>query len=103
MHDSHFVALSRFTIANDTTELVKQAFRDRPHLVDSADGFLRMDVISPVDAPNEIWLMTYWRDEASFRSWHKSHEFHDSHRGIPKGLKLVPKSAEMRYFELVTS
>ena len=62
-----------------------------------------MDVISPIDAPNEIWLVTYCRDEASFRIWHRSHEFHESHRGIPKGLKLVPKSAEMRYFELVAS
>ena len=98
-----FVALSRFTVANGMTAEVKQAFAERPHFVDHAPGFVRMDVISPVDVPEEIWLLTYWTDEASFRVWHRSHLYRDSHKGIPKGLKLVPKSARMQYFELVAT
>jgi heme-degrading monooxygenase HmoA len=98
-----FVAVSSFQIANGTTAAVKQAFLERPHLVDDAPGFIRMDVISPVDAPHEIWLLTYWTDEASYRTWHKSHHYRDSHRGIPKGTKLVPKSATVRFFEHVAS
>jgi heme-degrading monooxygenase HmoA len=98
-----FVALSRFAVANGMTAQVKQAFVDRPHLVDDAPGFLRMEVISPVDEPDEIWLLTYWSDEESFKTWHKSHTYHESHKGIPKGLKLVPKSTQVRYFEYVCS
>ena len=98
-----FVALSRFVIANDMTEEVKRAFLARPHLVDSAPGYIRMDVLSPLDSPEEIWLVTYWRDEQSFRAWHHSHLYHESHARIPKGLKLVPRSAELRYFEHVAS
>ena len=64
--------LSRFVVANDMDAEVKQAFILRPHLVDNAAGFVRMDVLSPEDTPNEIWLMTYWVDIASYRSWHKS-------------------------------
>ena len=94
-----FVALSRFTILNDKVEAVRQAFRDRPHLVDGAPGFIRITVMSPVDAPGEIWLVTHWTDEGSYRTWHRSHEYHESHRGIPKGLKLAPKSTEIRLFE----
>lgn len=95
-----FVALSRFTIANSMSAEVREAFRRRPHLVDGAPGFLRMTVMSPVDAPEEIWLVTHWTDEASYRSWHRSHEYHESHRGIPKGLKLVPKSASITLFDV---
>jgi heme-degrading monooxygenase HmoA len=98
-----FVALSRFVVANGLTPEVKRAFNERPHLVDGAPGFVRMDVLSPSDNPDEIWLVTFWRDEESFRVWHHSHEYHESHRGIPKGLKLVPKSAQLRYFEYVSS
>ncbi|MDX5348743.1 MAG: antibiotic biosynthesis monooxygenase [Hymenobacteraceae bacterium] len=94
-----FVALSTFTIANDMATEVKQAFVERPHLVDDAAGFLKLDVISPQDNPQEIWLITYWTDEDSYKTWHKSHMYHDSHKGIPKGLKLVPKSAKVRFFE----
>ena len=97
-----FVAMSKFAIANGMTAEVKQAFRDRPHLVDSAPGYVRMDVISPLDLPEEIWLITYWTDEASYRTWHRGHTYHESHKGIPKGLKLVPKSTEIRFFEHVS-
>jgi heme-degrading monooxygenase HmoA len=93
------VALSRFTIANGMAPQVREAFRQRPHLVDSASGFLGMEVMSPLDKPAEIWLVTRWVDEPSYRSWHHSHAYHDSHKGIPKGLKLVPGSTEITLFE----
>ena len=95
-----FVALSRFTIRNDMAEQVRQAFVARPHLVDQAAGFLGMQVMSPLENASEIWLVTQWSDEPSYHVWHKSHAYHDSHRGIPKGLKLVPGSVEIRFFNL---
>jgi heme-degrading monooxygenase HmoA len=95
-----FVALSRFTIRNDMAEAVRTAFRERPHLVDSVPGFLRMEVMSPVDAPDEIWLFTHWTDEPSYHAWHRSHAYHEAHKSIPKGLKLVPKSTQIRLFEV---
>jgi heme-degrading monooxygenase HmoA len=98
-----FIALSQFTIANNMTEEVKAAFLNRPHLVEDAPGFLRLEVISPLDNRDEIWLLTYWRDEDSFKVWHHSHLYHDSHKGIPKGLKLVPKSVRLRFFEHISS
>lgn len=98
-----FAAISRFVVANDLAAPVKEAFLHRPHLVDSAPGFVRMDVISPLDNPDEIWLMTFWSDEQSFRVWHRSHAYRESHKNIPKGIKLVPGSAEVRLFEYVAS
>jgi heme-degrading monooxygenase HmoA len=85
-----FVAHSRFTVANQMIEEVKQAFRDRPHLVDKTPGFVRLDI-------------TYWEDENSFTNWRRSHRFRESHKWIPKGLKLVPKSVHLHRFEHVTA
>ena len=98
-----FIALSQFTVSNNMIAEVKKAFVQRPHLVDDAPGFIRLEVISPVDNQDEIWLLTYWLDEQSFKNWHHSHLYHDSHKGIPKGLKLVPKSARLRFFEHISS
>ena len=98
-----FIAISQFTIANDKTNEVKQAFRDRPHLVDQAAGFVRMEVISPRELPSEIWLVTYWENEEAFSKWHHSHLYRESHKAIPKGLKLVPKSVRLRFFDSVSS
>ena len=98
-----FVAVSRFVVANGMTPDVKAAFRTRPHLVDGAPGYVRMEVMSPLERPEEIWLLTFWTDEASFRAWHHGHRYRDSHQGIPKGLKLVPGETRMTYFEHVGS
>jgi heme-degrading monooxygenase HmoA len=98
-----FVALSKFVVGNGLTKEVKEAFVQRPHLVDDVPGYIKLDVISPVQNPDEIWLITYWTDEESYKVWHKSHKYHHSHSGIPKGLRLVPGSAEVLFFEHIAS
>ncbi|HEX8219222.1 MAG TPA: antibiotic biosynthesis monooxygenase, partial [Chloroflexia bacterium] len=72
-------------------------------LVESAAGFMRLDVISPLDYPDEIWLITYWADEDSYKTWHRSELHRESHKWIPRGLKLVPRSTQVRFFEHVAS
>lgn len=103
LDSSVFVAVSHFVVANGMTGEVREAFVRRPHLVDSAEGFLRMDVLRARDEPDEFWLITYWRAEEHYRNWHRGHAYHQSHSGIPKGLKLVPRSAKVRFFDHVAS
>ena len=94
------IALSRFTIANHMKEEVKDAFRHRVHLVDDAPGFLGMEVMNAIDSPAEVWLLTRWLDEPSYRTWHHGHTYRESHKGIPKGLKLVPGSTIVQLFDV---
>jgi heme-degrading monooxygenase HmoA len=98
-----YVSISRFRVRNGMEGDVADAFRARPHLVDDAPGFLRMDVLSPAEDPAEFWLVTYWRDEESFRAWHRGHTFRESHAGIPKGLRLDAAATELRAFRYVAS
>jgi len=81
---------------------VREAFINRPQMVDQAPGFQRMEVFASRENPNEFWLMTHWDDEASFNVWYDSHKYHDSHAGIPKGVKLVPKSVWVKYFDKIS-
>ncbi|MEO8764381.1 MAG: antibiotic biosynthesis monooxygenase family protein [Ginsengibacter sp.] len=97
-----FVAISSFEVQNGMESEVKSAFRNRPRLVDNDKGFIRLDVLSPAENPEGIWLLTYWKDEKSFKDWHKNH-LKGSHIGIPKGLKLVPHSFKLHFFEHITS
>jgi heme oxygenase (mycobilin-producing) len=98
-----FVAMSRFHIKNGMASAVHEAFRDRPHLADEALGFIRMDVISAIGCPEDIRLITFWTDEESYRAWHHSHAYQESHAGIPKGLKLVRGSVAIEFFDHITS
>jgi len=97
-----FVAMSRFCISNGMTEAVREAFRNRPHMVDSVEGFVRMEVLRPRELSDEFWLLTFWVNEASFRSWHSSHSYHESHAWIPKGIRLVPGRTRIEFFEHIT-
>jgi len=97
------LVLSKFKVANGMTPQVKQAFRERPHQVEAAAGFIRLDVVSPRDQPDEIWLLTYWSDFFSYEQWHKSSAHHESHQGIPRGLKLDPASTQITVFEHICS
>ena len=101
MPGSQFLAVSRFRVANDMRGEVREAFVGRPHLVDGAAGFLRMEVLSPLDDRDEFWLLTYWTDEESFRTWHAGHLYRESHAGIPRGLKLDPTATQLRFFEKI--
>jgi len=100
--NDEFVALSQFTVAEGMEDSVKDAFMNRPHLVDNAPGFIRMDVLRPTTCPQEFWLMTWWKDECSYETWHQSHAYHESHKQMPKGLKLVPGSAKITKLGLLS-
>lgn len=97
-----FVALSCYTISNDKSDEVQAAFRQRPHLVDRAPGYLGMEVMNPIDNQSEIWLVTRWCNEHSCRCRHRSQDYHESHKDISKGLKLVPGSAKVKLFMVFT-
>lgn len=95
-----FLVISRFTVANGMRDDVAAAFRARPHKVDDAAGFIRMEVAQASADADTFLLTTWWRDEASFTAWHRSHAYHDAHAGMPKGLKLVPKSSSVESFQI---
>jgi heme-degrading monooxygenase HmoA len=96
-----FVGLSRFKVASGHEEEIAQAFRQRPGLVDQAPGFIRMEVMrSTVDAA-EFWLFTWWDDEGSFETWHRSHAFKDAHAHMPAGLKLTPGANSITHLEVI--
>lgn len=95
-------SISKFEIQNGLETEVKDAFKNRPGFVEHAKGFVRLDVLSPLHNPAEIHLITYWETEKDFEYWHR-HHLKASHKHIPKGLKLVPKSWELTTYEHVSS
>jgi heme-degrading monooxygenase HmoA len=94
--------LSRFTVINGMEAEVRQAFINRPHLVENAPGFVRLEVLSPSGQPAEFWLLTYWETEQHFRDWHKNHR-HESHQLMPKGLRLDARGTHVQVLNHIAS
>lgn len=103
MQDRGFVALSRFEVMPGWADAVSDAFADRPHQVEDASGFVRLEVLRPAENPLEFWLLTFWTDEESFRIWHRSHDRKAAHAQMPAGLRLRPGSAQLSSFELIAT
>jgi len=97
-----FTAISKFEVRNNIEDVVREAFRNRPELVEDADGFAGLNVISPKDNRAEFWVITHWENEESFQDWRDNHRS-ESHQNILKGLKLVKRSFSLNYFDHITS
>jgi heme oxygenase (mycobilin-producing) len=100
-----FVGLSKFTVNNkdNMTASVKNAFVERPHLVENAPGFVRLDVLNPLENQDEIWLLTYWTNQTSFQEWYRTHRYKEAHANIPPGIRLINDQTEMLFFEHISS
>jgi heme oxygenase (mycobilin-producing) len=95
------LVISTFKVSNGMEAAVRQAFLDRPRLVDDAPGFLGMEVAVDSRDASVFHLLTRWTDEASFQSWHSGPVHKLAHLGIPKGLKLDPSQTVVRTFDLL--
>jgi heme oxygenase (mycobilin-producing) len=97
------LVISRFKVANGMEAEVRQAFLDRPHLVDDVPGFLGMEVYQESEDPSAFYLVTRWTDLENYQIWHRSEAHRESHQFIPKGLKLASGFTEIRRLERIAS
>ncbi|HVG17831.1 MAG TPA: antibiotic biosynthesis monooxygenase [Blastocatellia bacterium] len=96
------LAISRFKVINGLEQEVKEAFFNRPRLVDKVAGFLGMETFTLAADPTIFYLLTRWTDAGSFWRWHSSEAHRVSHKGIPRGLKLDPSFTEILVLERIT-
>jgi heme-degrading monooxygenase HmoA len=95
------VAMSRFRVLHRRELDVRQAFLDRPRLVDDRAGFLGLEVFQDPTDSALFYLVTRWSDVSSFQTWHSSQAHKSSHALMPKGLKLDSAFTELRILERV--
>lgn len=71
------------------------AFRDRLGLVDSADGFVDLEVWQADRDPGEIVMVSRWRDRDAFKRYMKSDDHRRSHDRIDAGLQEAIKLTDL--------
>ncbi len=77
-----YVSLSRLRVGPGRVEELVEAFRDRAHLVDDAEGFVDLEVWRSDREPGEVIMVSRWRDRECFRSYMRSEEHAVSHGRI---------------------
>lgn len=80
------VVANRFRVAEGREDEFVDRFRESSGTVASRPGFLKFELLAPVDADVHV-AMTYWESEEDFRAWTESEEFREAHAdGPPEGM-----------------
>jgi heme-degrading monooxygenase HmoA len=81
--------MSRLRVQEDRTDELVAAFRRRAHLVDAADGFIDLQVWRSDRDPEEVLMVSRWRDRAAFTAYMRSAEHRASHDRIDPELQAA--------------
>jgi heme oxygenase (mycobilin-producing) len=83
--------MSRLRVQPDRSDDLVAAFRRRAHLVDDADGFVDLQVWRSDRDPEEVLMVSRWRDRAAFTAYMRSAEHGVSHDRIDPELQAAIK------------
>lgn len=86
MTSSNYVSMSRLRVAPERADELVCAFRDRLGLVDGFDGFEGLEVWRSDRDPDELIMVSRWRDRACFTAYMRSDAHRASHDRIPPDL-----------------
>jgi heme-degrading monooxygenase HmoA len=81
-----YVSLSRLRVEEGRADELVAAFRRRAGLVDSADGFVDLQVWRSDRDPAEMVMVSRWRDRDAFTAYMKSDAHRVSHDRIDPEL-----------------
>src|SRR3954469_13475068 len=84
-----YVSMSRPRVEAAGSDALVAAFRRRAHLVDSAPGFLGLEVWRSDRDPGEVLMVSRWRDRAAFTAYMRSAEHRTSHERIEPSLQAA--------------
>lgn len=80
-----YVVTNRVMVVEEYKEQFEQRFRARAGQVDKQAGFVRMDVMRPLEENSPFLVMTVWQDEKAFLGWVNSEDFKLAHKNpLPK-------------------
>jgi heme-degrading monooxygenase HmoA len=99
-----YVSVSRLRVPEERAPELVAAFRRRAHLVDSADGFVDLQVWQSDRDPTELMMVSRWRDRASFTAYMRSPAHRVSHSRIAPDLDALIKLERLEHlhtFEVV--
>ena len=92
-----YVSVSRLRVAADRAPELVAAFRRRAHLVDTAEGFVDLQVWQSDRDPTELTMVSRWRDRECFTAYMRSPAHRISHERIDPALQAAIKLERLEH------
>src|SRR4051812_46673137 len=84
-----YVSMSRLRVEAAQSDALVAAFRRRAHLVERAPGFVDLQVWRSDRDPEEVLMVSRWRDRESFTAYMRSADHQTSHERIDPALQAA--------------
>ena len=84
-----YVSMSRLRVAASESDALVDAFRRRAHFVDDVAGFIDLEVWRSDRDPEEVLMVSRWRDRAAFTAYMRSDAHKVSHGRIDPALQAA--------------
>lgn len=81
-----YISVSRLRVDAARVDELIEAFRDRSRLVDDSDGFVDLQVWRSDRDPEDVWMVSRWRERSCFTAYMRSDAHARSHDRIPPEL-----------------
>jgi heme oxygenase (mycobilin-producing) len=94
------IVASRVPVALPWCEPFEEQFRTRAGQLDQRPGFVRLQVLRPVDAESPYVVLTTWRDKAAFEAWVGSEDYFLAHQ-YPLSPVAYTGEARLEHHEVV--
>ena len=91
------IKINAITVPAGSGDELAHRFAARAGAVDGADGFEGFELLRPTGGESRYFVVTRWRDEASFEAWRSQRQ--PSHEST--GRQPVGSQAELLEFEVV--
>jgi heme-degrading monooxygenase HmoA len=86
-----YISMSRLLLPEEHVAELLDAFKNRAHLVDGAEGFVELEVWHSDREPGEVIMVSRWGTKAAFTAYMKSADHQVSHGRIAPTLQSVIK------------
>jgi heme-degrading monooxygenase HmoA len=77
-----------------------EAYRRRAEAVTDQDGWISLQLLIPLDAPNKRVVLGTWRTRADWEAWHTSDVFRETREQMDAAEEVEER--QDRWFEVVT-
>ena len=99
MASGEYVSMSRLRVDPGRAEELVTAFRGRLGLVDAFEGFHGLEVWRSDRDPDELIMVSRWRDRACFSDYMRSDAHRVSHGRIPADLDEAIKLERLDHLQ----
>lgn len=95
------VKINALAVPSESGPELEKRFAARQHAVDSEPGFEGFQLLRPVAGEDRYFVITQWKDEASYEAWRDAEKSKGGHGAHGSESRPVASGSSLLEFEVV--